>query len=46
MKKKNFTEEFCLWCQLLANEIGNKMEFYCCPESMIMNGWVRITFMF
>lgn len=46
MKKKDFTEEFYLWCQLLAQEIGNKVGFYCCPESMIMNGWVRISFIF
>lgn len=43
---KKFTEDFCLWCQLLANEIGKQVNFYCCPESIIMNGWVRITFMF
>ena len=46
MKKKNFTQDFCLWCELLAQEITKQMDFYCCPETMKMNGWMRITFMF
>lgn len=46
MKKENFTQEFCLWCELLAQEVGKQMNFYCCPETMKMNGWMRITFMY
>lgn len=46
MKKENFTQDFYLWCELLAQEIGKQMDFYCCPETIKMNGWMRITFMF
>lgn len=46
MKKENFTQNFSLWCELLAQEIGKQVGFYCCPETMKMNGWIRITFMF
>ena len=46
MKKENFTQDFSLWCELLAQEVGKQVDFYCCPETMKMNGWMRITFMY
>lgn len=46
MKKENFTNEFYLWCQLLANTMAKTVKFYCCPDAMYMNGWIRISFMF
>ena len=46
IKKENFTQGFSLWCELLAQEIAKQVDFYCSPEAMKMNGWMRITFMF
>ena len=46
MNQKNVTQNFCLWCELLAQQIALQVEFYCTPETMKMNGWIRMTFMY